>query len=225
VVGPNGSGKSTLLRICAGLVAPTAGTVMIDGQAVSGPTARVGLVFQEPRLLPWRTLLGNVAYPLELLGVAAAARHSRAEAVIGRLGLRGFEDAYPGQLSGGLAQRAGLARSLVLGPDVLLLDEPFSAVDALTRERLNGELLSLWAERTPTLLLVTHSIAEAVFLADRVVVLSKGPGRVVADIPVDVPRPRVLASADAAAFSDIAAKVRAALEQPRDARSQEEKAA
>jgi NitT/TauT family transport system ATP-binding protein len=212
VVGPNGSGKSTLLRLISGLLPPDEGTVTVDGSAVTGPDARVGLAFQEPRLLPWRTLLDNVCLPLELEGWPADRRRARGLELLAQVRLRGFEDAYPAQLSGGMGQRAGIARALALEPRVLLLDEPFSALDALTRERLNVELLTLWERSRPTILLVTHSIPEAVFLADRVVVLSPRPGRVVADVAVDLPRPRSPVALDSAAFSDAALRIRAALE-------------
>ena len=212
VVGPNGSGKRTLLRLLSGLLEPDAGRVMVEGAPVSGPDPRVGLVFQEPRLLPWRTLLDNVCLPLELAGWSRARREERGRQLLSQMRLDGFESAYPGQLSGGMAQRSGLARALVREPDVLLLDEPFSALDALTRERLNGELLALWERTHPTIVLVTHSIPEAVFLADRVIVLSSRPGRIVADVPVVLPRPRSVVDADTAAFTQAAVAIRTALE-------------
>ncbi len=217
VVGPNGCGKSTLLRVIAGLITPTDGTVAVYGQVASGPDERVGLVFQEPRLLPWRRLLANVAYPLELGGVARDEREQRARDAIERLGLTGFEEAYPDELSGGMAQRAGIARSIVDGPGVLLLDEPFSALDALTREQLDVELLHVWQERRPTIVLVTHSIPEAVLVADRVLVMSPRPGRVVADIRVEAVRPRSPADLDTAALAEASRRIRTALETPREA--------
>jgi NitT/TauT family transport system ATP-binding protein len=212
VVGPNGSGKSTLLRIVDGLITADAGTVAVNSAPVAGPDPRVGLVFQEPRLLPWRTVMDNVTLPLALAGWNEERRVERGTQLIEQLGLDGFERAYPAQLSGGLAQRAGIARALALEPDVLLMDEPFSALDALTRDRLDEWLLTLWRRTQSTILLVTHSISEAVFLADRVVVLSSRPGRVVADIAVDIPRPRSIRDADAAAFTRAAMQVREALE-------------
>lgn len=211
VVGPNGSGKSTLLRLVSGLLEPDLGRVTVDGTTVAGPDPRVGLVFQEPRLLPWRTLLDNVCLPLELAGWPRDRREQRGRQLLSQMRLDGFEAAYPSQLSGGMAQRTGLARALVQEPDVLLLDEPFSALDALTRERLNGELLALWERSHPTIVLVTHSIPEAVFLADRVVVLSARPGRVVADVSVSLPRPRSVVDADQAAFTEAAVAIREAL--------------
>ena len=212
LVGPNGSGKSTLLRICAGLLPPDHGVVEVDGTRVDGPDPRVGLVFQEPRLLPWRDVLANVALPLEFAGWPGARREGRARELLDLVGLSDFSRARPHQLSGGMRQRAAIARALAPGPDVLLLDEPFSALDALTRERLNLELLEWWAATGTSVVLVTHSIPEAVFLADRVVVLSARPGRVVADLAVDLPRPRDMSMLDVATFSGVAAEIRRHLE-------------
>jgi ABC-type nitrate/sulfonate/bicarbonate transport system ATPase subunit len=212
ILGPNGSGKSTLLRIMAGLLAADEGSVSAHGTAVLGPTDRVGLVFQEPRLLPWRDTLANVAFPLELAGVHRDERERQARAALELVGLDAFEGAYPAQLSGGMAQKAALARALVRRPSVLLLDEPFSALDALTRERLDLELQALWQREGMTLVVVTHSIPEAVMLADRIVVLSASPGRLIADIRVEVPRPRSLADVDRGAFAVAMAEVRDALE-------------
>ena len=208
LIGPNGSGKSTLLRVVAGLLAPDEGTVVLDGQPVTAPSPRVGLVFQEPRLLPWRTTAANVAYPLELAGVDRAARESKVAAVLDTVGLTAAAAQVPSQLSGGMRQRAALARTLALEPAVLLLDEPFSALDELTRERLNLELLALHARTPTTILVVTHSVQEAIFLADRVVVLTERPGHVVADIAVDLPRPRTLGDLDAAVVGDTARRIR-----------------
>jgi len=212
VIGPNGCGKSTMLRVLAGLISPTTGTALLDGQPIDGPDARVGLVFQEPRLLPWRTVARNIAYPVELAGLPEADREARVKELLHRVGLEDAADLRPGQLSGGMRQRAALARTLALQPEVLLLDEPFSALDAMTRERFNVELLKLWGRLGTTIILVTHSIAEAIFLGDRVVVLSSRPGRVVADIAVDVPRPRTLDQLDEAAVSATAREIRAHLE-------------
>jgi NitT/TauT family transport system ATP-binding protein len=212
IVGPNGSGKSTLLRLIGGLLQPDSGEIRIGDRPVEGADPRVGIVFQEPRLLPWRDVIGNVALPLELADVPRKRREERARDQLGLVGLSGFDGARPHQLSGGMRQRAAVARALVREPGVLLLDEPFSALDALTRERLDLELLRLWERTGTTIVLVTHDIAEAVFLADRVLVLSSRPGRVVADVPVDLPRPRDRSGMDAAAFSSAAAAVRAHLE-------------
>jgi NitT/TauT family transport system ATP-binding protein len=212
IVGPSGSGKSTLLRLIAGLLVPDGGSVAVGGRPVQGPDPAIGLVFQEPRLLPWRTAIENVAYPLVLAGRPRPERRARARELMTLFGLAGFEEAYPSQLSGGMAQRVGVARALVLEPRVLLLDEPFGALDALTRDQLDTEVLRLWERMDMTILLVTHSIPEAVFLADRVVVLSPRPGRVVADVPVELPRPRTWGAIDEAASGRAATAVRAALE-------------
>ena len=212
LIGPNGCGKSTFLRVAAGLLRPDAGSVTLEGEPVDGPDARIGLVFQEPRLLPWRSVASNVTWPLELAGWDRARRDARLAELIELVGLAGSERLRPSQLSGGLRQRAALARTLALSPEVLLLDEPFSALDALTRERLNLELLALHARRPLTVVLVTHSIPEAILLSDRVIVLSRRPGRVVAEVPIDVPRPRSLDVLDAAIVSDAAASIRRHLE-------------
>ncbi len=212
VIGPNGCGKSTLLRVVAGLLPATTGTALLDGGPIHGPDARVGLVFQEPRLLPWRTVATNIAYPLELAGWPRAERDARVGELLARVGLEGSADVVPSRLSGGMRQRAALARALALEPAVLLLDEPFSALDAMTRDRFNVELLDLWGRLRTTIVVVTHSITEAIFLGDRVVVLSARPGRVVGDIPVRLPRPRSLAQLDALIVSDTARQIRALLE-------------
>jgi NitT/TauT family transport system ATP-binding protein len=212
LVGPNGSGKSTLLRVIAGLLRPDRGRVEIDGRPVTEPSPAVGLVFQEPRLLAWRDVIGNVAFPLELAGVAVDARLARAQDEVARVGLTGFEGARPSELSGGMRQRAAIARALVMDPRVLLMDEPFSALDALTRERFDVELRALVRDSGTTVLLVTHSIPEAVLVADRVAVLSPRPGRVVADVPVERATDDAALSPDDAAFGPTAAIVRANLE-------------
>jgi len=211
LIGPNGSGKSTLLRVVAGLLSADRGRVLFQGGEITGPDPRIGLVFQEPRLLPWRTTAANVAYPLELAGMPASERAARTEAALHTVGLAEAAARIPSQLSGGMRQRAALARSLALEPELLLLDEPFSAVDELTRERLNLELLDIAARREATVLVVTHSVHEAIFLADRVVVLSPRPGRVVADIAVALPRPRSLADLDASIVGATAGAIRSHL--------------
>jgi len=211
IVGPNGCGKSTLLRVVSGLLAPDRGTVLAYDSTVAGVDPRVGLVFQEPRLLPWRDVLANVAFPLELAGMGRSEREMRARSALELIGLESFAEAFPDQLSGGMAQRAALARALAPEPDVLLLDEPFSALDAMTRERLDQELLALWGQTGATIVLVTHSISEAVFLSDRVLVMSSRPGRVIAEVVVDAPRPRSLTGSAAAMFSTAADRVRAVL--------------
>lgn len=208
LIGPNGCGKSTLLRVVAGLLPADRGAVSLDDRPVDGPDPRVALVFQEPRLLPWRSAEDNVRFPMELAGWPAARQAARAADLLGLVGLREFAGARPASLSGGMRQRLAIARALALEPSVLLLDEPFSALDALTRERFNVELLRLWERTGTTILLVTHGITEAAFVADRVVVLSPRPARVVADVRVELPRPRSLAQLDSAALSRTAAEVR-----------------
>jgi sulfonate transport system ATP-binding protein len=188
VVGTSGCGKSTLLRIIGGLEPATGGSVRIDGEAVRGPRPEIGVVFQEPRLMPWLTVAGNVTFGLD--GVPRAKRKALADAVLAKVGLTRFARALPRELSGGMAQRVALARALVTEPEILLLDEPFSALDAFTRIRLQDELLRLWAIDRPTLLFVTHDIDEALALADRVIVLRGHPGRIRRDDRIDLPRPR-----------------------------------
>ena len=211
VVGPNGSGKSTLLRLIAGLLPADRGAITIDGRTVGDADQRVGLVFQEPRLLPWRKVIDNVAFPLELVGVGSAERRARARSLLDLVGVATFADAYPQQLSGGMRQRVAIARALAREPEVLLLDEPFSALDALTRERFDMELLDLWQRIGSTVVVVTHSIPESVFLGDEVVVLSPRPGRVIARVPVPLPRPRTPEVYEAPAFARAAAEIRARL--------------
>ena len=197
LIGANGTGKSTLLRLIAGLLVPDAGHIEIEGRPLAGTDPRVGLVFQEPRLLPWRSTIDNVAFPLELAGWSRDRRVARARELLAIVGLRDVDDARPHQLSGGMRQRAAIARALALEPGVLLLDEPFSGLDALTRERFDVSLQAIWRRTGTTLVLVTHSIGEAVFLADRVLVMSGRPGRIAADVPVSVERPRPAGSLDA----------------------------
>jgi NitT/TauT family transport system ATP-binding protein len=211
LIGPNGCGKSTLLRVLSGLIQPDAGTVAIDGDAVTGPDPRVGLVFQEPRLLDWLSAEQNVRFPMELAGWPGDRQRERARELLRLVGLVDVAAAKPSTLSGGMRQRVAIARALALEPRVLLMDEPFSALDALTRERFNTELLRLWERTGSTIVLVTHSIPEAVFLADRVVVLSPRPARVVAQVVVDLPRPRRLADLDSAFVSSLASEVRSHL--------------
>jgi NitT/TauT family transport system ATP-binding protein len=213
LIGPNGSGKSTLLRVIGGLLPPDRGTVLLDGRPVAGPDPEIGIVFQDPRLLPWRSVATNVTYPLELAGWPKERRLARLADVLALVDLEGTENARPSQLSGGMRQRAALARALVMEPRLLLLDEPFSALDALTRERFNLELLELWSRTDASIVVVTHSIPEAIFLGDRVAVLSSGPGRIVADTPVDLPRPRRLEALDDATVSPLARTIRQHLAQ------------
>jgi len=215
LIGPNGCGKSTLLRVIAGLLAPRTGTARVDDSPIDGPDPRIGLVFQEPRLLPWRTAADNIAYPLDLAGWTEEPRATRVASLIDLVGLdAAVADSRPSELSGGTAQRVALARALALEPAVLLLDEPFSALDALSRERFDLELLRLWERAATTIVMVTHSIPEAILVADRVVVLSPRPGRVVADIAVDIPRPRTIADLDDPAAGRAAREIRAHLADP-----------
>ena len=192
VVGASGSGKSTLLRILGGLLTPTSGQVQFRGRTVQAPQPQIGFVFQNTNLMPWRTALENVLLPLELQQPLDTNDRERADAALALMGLEAFADAYPSQLSGGMAQRVTLTRTLLQEPDLLLMDEPFGALDALTRERLNQELLRIHRDRNQTVLMITHSIQEAVFLADRVLVLSGQPGTLRGDIPINLPRPRTL---------------------------------
>jgi NitT/TauT family transport system ATP-binding protein len=192
IVGTSGSGKSTLLRILGGLLPPTTGRVMLAGKEIDQPPPSIGFVFQKSNLMPWRTVLENVLLPFEIEGRVDAAARGRAQTLLTVVGLTDFADAYPAQLSGGMAQRLALARALIQEPHLLLLDEPFGALDALTRERLNLEVLSIWERFAQTVVMVTHSIDEAIFLADRVLVLGGSPGTLTHDIPIPLPRPRTL---------------------------------
>ena len=192
LVGQSGCGKTTFLRILAGLLPRTTGQVTLRGRAVDGPSRDIGVVFQDPVLLPWRTVLDNVLLPVQVLRLDRQAHHPRAFELLRLVGLTGFEDKYPHELSGGMRQRVAIARALVHDPSLLLMDEPFGALDAMTREHMNLELLRIWQEAGKTILFVTHSIPEAVFLADRVVVLSPRPGRIVEIVRVELPRPRDL---------------------------------
>ena len=194
VVGPSGCGKSTLLSLVAGLRLPSSGTVLCDGEAMTAPMPRkVGMVFQEANLLPWLSAVDNVAFPLKLRRVPKRERLEAARRMLELTGLSGAEDRLPHQLSGGMKQRVAIARGLVQNPAVLLMDEPFASLDEQTRMVLGDELLGIWSETKKTVLFVTHSLNEAVYLADRVIVLSARPGRVVDDVAVDLPRPRTFA--------------------------------
>ncbi len=190
VLGPSGCGKTTLMRIVAGLTAPTTGLVAVDGVPVSGPQRKIGLVFQVPALMQWRSALDNVLLPTEILGLDRVASRKRARDLLELVGLAEFASCYPRELSGGMQQRVGIARALVHDPAILLLDEPFSALDIMTRNQLNTELMRIWSERRKTSLLITHSIPEAVYLSDRVIVLSPRPACILAIVAVTLPRPR-----------------------------------
>jgi NitT/TauT family transport system ATP-binding protein len=191
IVGPSGCGKSTLLRIVAGLDAQDAGEIVLEGRPVDGPSAKAGVVFQAANLLPWLTVRENIELPLRVGGHKQSDK-SHIDSLLEMTGLGDFGDRYPYELSGGMQQRAGICRALARNPGILLMDEPFGALDALTRERMNLELQRIWQTSGKTIILITHSIAEAIFLGDRVVVMSARPGRIIADIAVDIPRPRSL---------------------------------
>lgn len=212
VLGPSGSGKSTLLRILAGLLPPASGQVQFNGHLVSGPQPGVGLVFQDANLMPWRTAIQNITLPLEVKGQENTVAKKRAKAMVSLVGLKGFEDALPSDLSGGMAQRVAIGRALVQEPDILLLDEPFGSLDAITRERMGEELLRIWGSTHKTVLMVTHDINEALYLADRVLVLSARPAKIKLDMKVNLPRPRKAAVRYSAAFGRQAARLRAAIE-------------
>ena len=186
VLGPSGSGKTTLLRILAGLIPPTSGTFMFG----HGEQPSIGMVFQQATLMPWRTVIENIKLPLEIKNMDDTEARSRAREMIELVGLQGFEESLPRDLSGGMAQRVAIARALIHDPDLLLLDEPFASLDAMTRERMWVELSRIWQARQKTVIMVTHSINESLFLADRVLVLTQRPGRVKLDLEVDLPRPR-----------------------------------
>lgn len=212
IVGPSGCGKSSLIKVLAGLRKATTGEVIFEGEPLSHPRRRIGLVFQKANLMPWRTALQNITLPLELQHVPKNETLRRANDLIELVGLSGFENARPRDLSGGMEQRVAIARALVHRPDVLLLDEPFGALDAITRERMALELLRIWDRYRKTVIMVTHSISEAVFLADRVLAFTPRPGRLRADLPVPLPRPRALAQTYSTQFGDLAMRVRAAIE-------------
>jgi NitT/TauT family transport system ATP-binding protein len=208
VVGRSGCGKSTLLKITSGLLPATAGTVRVAGTLVRGPLTNIGVVFQAPVLLAWRKALDNVLLQIEARGLAVAAYRKRALELLELTGLRGFEGKYPNELSGGMQQRVSISRALIHDPPLLLMDEPFGALDAITRDEMNLELLRIWQEAKKTLLFITHSIPEAVFLADRVVVMTPRPGKVAEIIPIDLPRPRVTAFRDDPKFIAYVRKIR-----------------
>jgi NitT/TauT family transport system ATP-binding protein len=209
LVGPSGCGKTTLLRMLAGLVLPTRGTIRMDGQEVTGPSQEIGLVFQAPVLMPWRTVLDNVLLPVEILRLDRERYRPRALELLELVGLKGFEAQYQRELSGGMQQRVSLCRALVTDPRVLLMDEPFGALDAMTREVLSWELLRIWEGYRKTVVFVTHSIPEAVLLADRVVVMTPRPGRVAEVLAVELPRPRTTEMTFSPAFQACSERIRA----------------
>lgn len=212
VVGPSGCGKTTLLRLLAGLDRPTAGRICLNGMEMDRPRRVIGFVFQDPTLMAWRTVEENVALPLEIIGVSKGEARRKSRELLDLVGLSGFEGAYPGQLSGGMAQRVALARALVHDPRLLLLDEPFGALDALTRERMAQELLRIWRACRKTVVMVTHSVSEAVFLADRVLVLTSRPASIAGEVRVDLTRPRAPDVLETPAFGALAREVRRLLD-------------
>ena len=211
LIGQSGVGKSTLLRILAGLIQPDEGEVLVAGQPLAALPRPVGIVFQQDNLMPWRTAYDNVRLPLELAGLDRPSSYGRVRAALALVGLAGHEKSYPAQLSGGMAQRVSLARALVHEPDVLLLDEPFGALDALTRELMAGELLRIWRDRPVTVFMITHSIHEAILLSDEVLVLAGQPGRISTRLPVPLPRPRELSSDEDPQFTELVRQLRTAL--------------
>jgi len=213
IVGPSGCGKSTLLRILAGLIPPSAGSVEIAGQKVAGPRKDIGMVFQSSILLPWRTVLNNVMLPAEILGIPRDKARARAHELLRMVHLEGFDNKYPQELSGGMQQRASIARALLHNPAILLMDEPFGALDAMTREQMNLELQRIWQESGKTVILVTHSIPEAVFLGDQVLVMTPRPGRLATVLPVALPRPRGLDNMTTPEFGKLTHEIRALLQQ------------
>ncbi|HEV8583984.1 MAG TPA: ABC transporter ATP-binding protein [Methylomirabilota bacterium] len=208
LVGPSGCGKSTLLKVVGGLMDRTAGEVVFKGEPVTGPRRDIGIMFQTPVLFDWRTALENVLLPTEVLGLSRADSLARARSMLKIVDLEGFEDSYPSQLSGGMQQRVSLSRVLVYEPDLLLMDEPFGALDEFTRERLNLEIQRIWMQHKKTILFVTHNIAEAVFLSDQVLVMTPRPGRLARVVRVPFPRPREIRLMKSAEFASLVFEIR-----------------
>ncbi len=211
IVGPSGCGKSTLLRILAGLMPPTSGQAELAGSPIDGPRRDIGVVFQSPVLFPWRTVLANAELPVDVQGLDRRAMRAKALELLKLVGLEGFESRYPRELSGGMQQRVSLVRALIHDPALLLMDEPFGALDAMTRETMHIELQRIWMERRKTIVFITHSIAEAVFLADRVLVMTPRPGKIGAELEIDLPRPRALDVVNTEIFGSYVRQIRAAL--------------
>jgi NitT/TauT family transport system ATP-binding protein len=212
LVGPSGCGKSTLLKIIAGLLPYSGGTITRSGRPLEGPGPDVGMVFQAPVLLPWRTVMENVMLPTEFRKLDASAFRARAHELLALVGLSDFKDRYPHELSGGMQQRVAIVRALVQDPPILLMDEPFGALDAMTREQMNVEVLRIWSRNRKTVVFVTHSIAESVFLADRVFVMTPRPGKVTEIIDIDLPRPRELSVINTEHFGRYATRIRGLLQ-------------
>lgn len=211
LVGPSGCGKSTLLKIIAGLESASAGTISIDGELVAGPRRRVRIMFQTPELFPWRTVIQNIMLPIEVFRLDPEFHRQRVDQLVKMAGLEGFENALPRELSGGMQQRVALCRVLVASPYIVLMDEPFGALDEFTRERLNLELLRMWNETHSTIVFVTHNINEAVFLSDRVVVMGTRPGRVISVVDSPLPRPRQTRQMMTTEFSQTVFEIRSQL--------------
>jgi NitT/TauT family transport system ATP-binding protein len=212
LVGPSGCGKSTLLRLLAGLITVSGGNLLLDGTPIRGPGPKAAVVFQAPILLPWRTILQNVMLPIEFRELPFAQYQDRAKSLLDMVGLRDFHDRYPHELSGGMQQRAAIVRAMVQDPQILLMDEPFGALDAMTREQMNMEVLKIWERDRKTIVFVTHSITEAIFLSHRVFVMTSRPGTVAEIIDVDLPFPRTLSMVNTPAFGVHAARVRDCLQ-------------
>jgi NitT/TauT family transport system ATP-binding protein len=208
VLGPSGCGKTTLLRLLAGLMLPSKGRIVVPGDH----PLQIGLVFQQSNLMPWRTVMDNILLPLEMRGVDSQAARQQASALIDLIGLQEFTDVWPASLSGGMAQRVAIARALIQDPDLLLLDEPFGSLDALTREKMGAELLRIWQVRCKTVVMVTHSISESLLLADRVLVLSQRPARVILDLRNDLPRPRGEDARYSPEFQALARRLRSSIQ-------------
>lgn len=208
VVGPSGCGKSTLLRLIAGLLPPTSGELSIDGKRITGPLTDAGMVFQTPVLMPWMSVLRNMLLPIEILKLSMEHYKKAALELIGVLGLEGFENAYPFELSGGMQSRVAIGRALIHNPKILLMDEPFGSLDAFTRESMGMELLSIWEKYKKTVIFVTHDISEAVFLGDKVAVLTPRPGRVSQVMHIELERPRSAATKSSSAFADYTYEIR-----------------
>ena len=212
VLGPSGCGKSTLLWAMSGLHPLTRGRILLDGAPIARPNPAIAMIFQDANLLPWRTLLRNIQLPFEIKRVNTASQRDRIAALLQRVGLQGFEQKYPRELSGGMQQRASIVRSLAVDPSVLLMDEPFGALDAFTRDEMNLLIQEIWMDTGKTIVFITHNIAEAIFLADRIIVLSSRPGRLSRIFPIDLPRPRTLAMTTTPQFIEMLVEVKASID-------------
>jgi NitT/TauT family transport system ATP-binding protein len=216
ILGPSGCGKSTLLMMVGGLEPVSAGSILIDGSPMTGPRTSIGIMFQDPTLLPWKSALDNVLFPIRVLKRPVETYRETARNLLERVGLDGFQHKKPHELSGGMRQRVAICRTLVYDPDLLLMDEPFSALDAISRDEMNELLLDLWQQYTKTALFVTHSIREAVFLADRVLVMTKRPATIVEDLTIPFARPRAMAIGESREFNEICGHLRERIEQSHD---------